>query len=48
MEHLSCEERLRELRLFSVERTPRRPYRSLPVSEGGLQESWRGRFYKGM
>jgi len=25
-----------------------RPYSSLPVPEGGLQESWRGTFYKDM
>uniref|UniRef100_A0A8C3JL35 Haloacid dehalogenase-like hydrolase domain-containing 5 n=1 Tax=Calidris pygmaea TaxID=425635 RepID=A0A8C3JL35_9CHAR len=29
------------------EEAPGRPYRSLPVSEGGLQESQRGTFYKG-
>ena len=28
------------------ENTPGRPYSSLPVPEGGLQESWRGTFYK--
>jgi len=35
LEHLSCEERLRELGLFSSGET----YSSLPVPEGGLQES---------
>jgi len=45
---LSCEERLRELGLFSLEKAPGRPYSRLPVPEGGLQASWRGTFYKGM
>jgi len=35
MEHLSYEERLRELGLFSLEKTPRRPYCSL-LLKGGL------------
>jgi len=48
MEHLSCEDGLRELGLFSLEKAPRRPSSSLPVPEGGLQESWRGTFYKGL
>ena len=38
LEHLSYEDRLRELGLFSLEK--RRPHCSLPVFEGGLKESW--------
>ncbi|GAB0182219.1 hypothetical protein GRJ2_000687200 [Grus japonensis] len=43
LEHLSCEDRLRELGLFvqpGEEKGPGRPYSSLPVPERGLQESW--------
>jgi len=36
LEHLSYEERLRELGLFSLEKAPGRPYSSLPVLKGGL------------
>ena len=38
LEHLSYEERLRELRLFSLEKAPGRPYCSLSILKGGLQE----------
>jgi len=36
LEHLSHEERLRELVLFSLEKAPERPYCSLPVLEGRI------------
>jgi len=49
LEHLSYEGRPRELGLFSLaEKAPERPYSSLSVPEGGLQEGWRVTFYKGM
>jgi len=42
--------RLRELGLVQPgeEKAPGRPYNSLPVPEGGLQESWRGTVYNDM
>lgn len=46
LDHLSCEDRLRELGLFSLggENSPWRRYSGLPVPKWGLQESWVGTF----
>jgi len=46
--YLSYEGRLGELGLFSLEKAPGRPYSSLPVPEGGLQEGWRRAFHNGV
>jgi len=49
LEHLCCEERLRVGAVQPAEeKALERLYNSLPVPEVGLQESWRGTFYKGM
>ena len=49
LEHLPYEDRLRELGLKPGEmKAPRGLYSGLSVPEGGVQESWRGTFYKGM
>ena len=48
LDHLACEDTLRELRLFSLgeEMAPGIPYSSLPVPKWDLQESWIGTFIR--
>jgi len=48
LKHTPYKNRLRAEALQPGEKKARRrPYSSLPVPEGGLQESWGGTFYKG-
>ncbi|GAB0188708.1 triadin [Grus japonensis] len=44
LEHLSCEDRLRELGLLSLEKTLGSPYSSLPVPEGAYRKDGEGLF----
>lgn len=48
LEHLSCDDWLRELVVQPGEGTGPGPHKSLPVLKGRLQKSWRGTFYRGM
>ena len=51
LKHLFYKDRLKEMRLFSLEKRMLREEHIasyLPVSEGGIQESQGGTFYKGM
>jgi len=50
LEYLSYEGRLRQMGLFQPgeEKAAGRPYHSLPVPEGCLQEGWRGICHKGV
>ena len=42
LEHLLSEEKLRESRLLSLEKTSERPYSSLPVLKGGYRKGGEG------
>jgi len=44
--HFPYGDKLSELGLFSLEKGPEGPSSGLPISEGGLQESWKSTFCK--
>ena len=46
LENLPCENRLRELGLFRLDKALGKSYSGLPVPERGLQKSWGGTFHK--
>lgn len=48
LEHLSCEERLRELGLCSLEEISGEILEQLPLPKERLREIWRRTFYNGM
>ena len=50
LEYLLYEEKSERVGVVQLgdKKAPERHYCGLPVPEGGLQESWRGTFYKGM
>ena len=46
LEHLPCSDRLRELRLFSLEKSPGGPYSSLQYLKGAYRKVGEGLFIR--